>query len=272
MPGMVRVDNDLRIAGLLSSALAALMIVQPIPGQAFVDQYRDPEPIRTAWFGNDWITLGIGVPLLIGGRAAWRRGSARGLLVWLGLLGYAIYNYGFYLFGAASNAFFPLYVLALVIAVVALILARSALEIGAMAGSFGDPTPVRLVGGTLAGIGIVLAVVWLAIWGAHVFAGRSTPIAPEAFKVVAAMDLALMVPALTAGGVLLWRRRPWGYVIAAIASIQGALYLLVLSVNTVVAIRRGLTGAPGELPIWGPLLAITAAKAVILLKRVRQRS
>jgi len=50
-----------------------------------------------------------------------------------------------------------------------------------------------------------------------VFAGRPTPIEPEAFKIVAALDLSLMVPALTCGGVLLWNRHPWGYVLASIA-------------------------------------------------------
>jgi hypothetical protein len=92
-----------------------------------------------------------------------------------------------------------------------------------------------------------LAIVWLGLWGAYAFAGRPTPIEPEAFKVVAALDLSLMVPALGIGGVLLWRRRPWGYVIATIAAIQGALYLLVLSIGSAIAIRRGLAVAPGEL-------------------------
>jgi hypothetical protein len=32
------------------------------------------------------------------------------VLLWLGAVGYAFYNYAFYLFGAALNAFFPLYV------------------------------------------------------------------------------------------------------------------------------------------------------------------
>ena len=48
-------------------------------------------------------------------------------------------------------------------------------------------------------IGIGLALVWIAMWAAHVFAGRPTPVDPETFKIVAALDLALMVPALTAG-------------------------------------------------------------------------
>ena len=86
---------------------------------------------------------------------------------------------------------------------------------------------------------------------------------------VAALDLAVMVPTLAMGGILLWRRQPWGYVIAAIASIQGALYLLVLSVNSSVAIRRGLVPAPGELPIWGTLMLFTTGVAVALLANVR---
>jgi hypothetical protein len=91
------------------------------------------------------------------------------------------------------------------------------------------------------------------MWAAYVFAGRPTPVEPEAFKLVAALDLSLMVPVLAVGGVLIWRRMPWGLIISAIASIQSALCLLVLSVNSVVAIRRGLTDAPCELPIWGTL-------------------
>ena len=63
------------------------------------------------------------------------------------------------------------------------------------------------------------------------------PLNPRRSSWVTALDLSLMVSALTVGGVLIWRRMPWGLVISAIASIQGALYLLVLSVNSVVAIN-----------------------------------
>jgi hypothetical protein len=128
---------------------------------------------------------------------------------------------------------------------------------------------VRLIGGSLVFVGIGLATVWIVTWAAYVFAGRQTPVEPEAFRLVAALDLSLMVPALTVGGVLLWRLVPWGFVIAAIASIQGALYLLVLSVNSIVAIRRGLANAPGELPIWGTLTIFTTTIALLLLANIR---
>jgi hypothetical protein len=260
----------MRVPQLLSQGLAGLMCAQALLGLVFSEQYRDPEPIRTTWFGNDWVTLLLGAPMLLIGVVRAAHGSTRGLLLWLGMLAYALYNYAFYLFGAALNMFFPLYVLAVVLAVIALILALSRLEIPAVVRGFRPATPVRAIGGSLTCIGIGLALVWIAMWAAYVFAGRPTPVDTEAFKIVAALDLALMVPALTAGGVLLWRRNPWGYMLAAIASIQGALYLLVLSVNSIVAMQRGLSSAPGELPIWGPLTILTTVIALVLLGNLQR--
>jgi hypothetical protein len=103
------------------------------------------------------------------------------------------------------------------------------------------------------------------MWATHIFAGQPTPIEPEAFKVVAAIDLSMIVSTLLFGGVLLWRQKEWGYVLAAMASILGALYLLVLSVNSLIQIRLGLQDAPGGVQIWGTLFALTLVAAVLLL-------
>jgi hypothetical protein len=45
--------------------------------------------------------------------------------------------------------------------------------------------PLRLVGGSLVFVGFGLASVWMAMWAADIFAGRPTPVEPEAFKLVA---------------------------------------------------------------------------------------
>ena len=255
----------------LSSVLAAFMVVQPVLGRVFPGQYRDVEWIRATWFGNDWITLVVAAPLLVASFLLARRGSIRGLLLWLGMLGYGAYNYAYYMLGAALNAFFPLYVVALVVSMVTLILAMSRIDVANVAASFRPKTPVRIVGGYLVFIAAGLTIVWMVVWAAYVFAGQPTPVEPEAFKLVAALDITIMVPALAFGGVLLWRRNAWGYVVAAIAGIQGSLYLLVLATNSVVFILRGLTEAPGELPQWGTLAVITTAVTVLLLANVRGR-
>lgn len=252
-----------------SWALLAIMVVQPVLGLMFQDEYRDVEWIAATWYGNDWVTLVLVVPIFAAALVVARRGSARAVLVWFGLLGYGAYNYAYYLLGAALNVFFLLYAAGVVLSVVSLVLALSAVDAKQIAGAFRPGTPVRLLGGYLVFVAVGLTLVWIGTWAAYAFAGRPTPIEPEAFKLVAALDITIMVTALATGGVLLWRRNRWGYIVATIASVQGGLYLLVLCVNSGIAIARGLAEAPGELVIWGPLAFFTSAAAVALIASAR---
>lgn len=268
--GRTDIARPPRAAYQLTFALAIVMTAQAVTGLLLQGQYRDVEPIRSTWSGNDWITLTVAVPLLLASLLRAHRGSGRALLLWLGMIGYALYNYAFYLFGAALSSFFLLYVVAFAGAVITLAVALRTLDVGGIARRFASGTPVRLVGASLALIGAGLGTAWVVMWALHVFGGRPTPVDPEAFKIVAALDLSLMVPALAAGGILLWRKEPWGYVISAIASTQGALYLMVLSVNSVVAVRRGFTEAPGEVPVWATLALVTTTIAISLLASVER--
>lgn len=256
--------DSMRLARRLSTWLLVLMIGQALMGLTLPTLYHDVPWIRATWFGNDWVTLVVSAPLLAFALSRVGIGTCRGALLWLGLTGYALYNYAFYLFGAALNVFFPLYVVAFVLASVVLMLALPKFESHRCA-ALAPQTPVRFLGAVLVFVGTGLALVWISLWAAYVFLGRPTPVEPEAFKLVAALDLSLMVPMLIFGGVRLWQRRPWGVAVSAVASIQGALYLLVLSVNSIVAFHRGLAAAPGELPIWGTLALITGSVAVTLL-------
>jgi hypothetical protein len=252
----------------LSVVVIALVGLQAVLGLVLPDAYRDAEPIRTTWLGNDAVTLLVAVPLLAMTAALARKGSARAALVWPGLLAYVVYNDAFYLFGAALNAFFPLYVALFVLAVAALVAVLVRLDVAAVGTAFPPGTPVRVVGGYLVVVGAGLAAVWLSFWAGYVVAGRAVPIGPEAFRTVAALDLTVLVPALVVGGIQLWRQRHWGYVLAVVAGVQGSLYLLVLAVNSVVAVARGVSAAPGELPLWGPLALVTAAATTVLLTHV----
>lgn len=258
-----------RVPRKLTLALAGLMALQAVMGLTASDQYRDVAWIKATWFGNDWLTLVVAVPLLLVGGIGAQRGSARALLLWAGAVAYAPYNYAFYLLGAALNVFFPFYVVSVVLAAVILILTLGRLDPSLIGLNVRPVDPVPLIAGVFVTIGIGLGSVWTAMWAAYIFAGRPTPVDPHAFRLIAALDLSVMVPALVSGGVLLWRRRPWGLVIAAIAGIQGSLYLAVLSINSLIAIRRGLATSPSELVIWALLAAVTTTVTSLLLSSVR---
>jgi hypothetical protein len=242
----------------LTVGVAVLMLLQSSLGLLYRSQYRDIEWIAATWLGNDWVTLIVALPLLVSGAVLAKQGSARVMLLWLGMLGYAVYNYAYYLFGAALNVFFPLYLGAVIAAALALILALCSIAPDELARGFNVHTPVRLIGGYFVFIGVSLASIWLAMWAAYVFTGRPTPVDPEAFKLVAALDTVLMVPALSIGGVLLWHRHAWGYVVSTIAGVQGSLYLWVLSINALIASSR-------EFPLWCALAVMTSTVTAALL-------
>jgi hypothetical protein len=253
----------------LSAIFAAIMATQAALGLLLPGQYRDTAWIRSTWFGNDAVTLLVGVPLLVTALVLDRRGAVLGRLLRLGALAFGVYNYAFYLLGAALNVFFPLYVLAVLLAAVALAFTVMDTDVARAPDWFHPATPVRRIGGYLVAVACGLAAVWLGFWAAYAFLGRPAPGGPEVFRLVAALDLTLMVPALAAGGVLLWRRRAWGYVLAAIAGLQASVYLLILSVNAALALRSGATEGAGELPLWGTLTVGTTAATAALLVNVR---
>src|SRR5215207_2846609 len=118
------------------------------------------------------LTVVLAVPLLVASLLLARRGSVRGLLLRLVILGDGAYNYAYYMLGAALNAFFPLYIAALLLSVVALILALLWIEVAEIAASFRPKTPVRIVGGYLVFVAVGLTFVWMGMWAAYIFAGQ----------------------------------------------------------------------------------------------------
>lgn len=258
--------EDLKVPAILSAALVGLMATQSLLGLAASQLYRDPQQwVRATFFGNDLVTLVVAVPLLVAALLLAGRGSVRGLLLWVGVLGFAIYNYAYYLVAAAINAFFPLYVVLAVLSVVTLVLVLTRIDAEAVASCFRPGTPVRLIGGYLAFVGVGLGIAWIAQWAGVVFGGVVPDIGVEPFHIVATMDLTLMVPVMVVGGVMLWRRQPWGFVIAAIAGIEAGLYTLVLTAGSAVNVWRGLAQAPGEVPVWAALTLATGVATAALL-------
>jgi hypothetical protein len=253
----------------LSWVVVALMALQSGAGLLFQDIYRDVVWIKAAWFGNDIVTLLVAVPLLATGLVLAGRGSVRGQLLAYAGLGYAVYNYGYYALGAQLNPLFPLFVLVFVVAMWTLALALADADVPGIAAAFAPKTPVRSVAGYMAFTGVGLAIAWIAQWAAYIFGGTVPSIGEGPFRLVAAMDLSLMVPIFTVGAVLLWRRCDWGFVLAAIAIIQGAAYTLVLTVSSYVGGTRGVVGAMEQVPVWAVWTAAGVAAAVALLCRLR---
>ncbi|NDP20949.1 MAG: hypothetical protein GZ091_07710 [Paludibacter sp.] len=256
---------------ILSFILVALMMLQSLTGLLYQHLYRDVAWIKLTWLGNDLVTLIIVVPILFISILRVGNQSRRAMMLWLGTIGYGIYNYAFYLFGASLNVFFPLYVLTFVISIITMIISLSHLDIRFFVSGFRNQTPVRSIGGYYVFVAVCLSMVWLGMWFAYIFYGRATPVDTETFKLVAALDTTLMVSSLLVGGIFLWQRNRWGFILSCIAGVQSSLYLLVLTINSGVSILQGFGKWPGELPIWGTLLLLTILATCVLFFNIVPR-
>ena len=248
---------------------AALMALASGIGLLVPTVYRDVAWIEAAWAGNDLVTLLVVVPAMVIGLLLWKRGSRLGELLVYSVFAYSIYGYAYYLFGAALNVLLPLYVSLVVVPLIGLAVALRRLDAEAVAGDFAERTPVRLVAGYMVFTGVGLGIAWLAQWAAYVFGGTEPSVGAEPFKLVASLDLTLIVPFMVLGGVLLWRRRAWGYVLGAIYTIKGATYTLVLTAGSFVGSMRGVEGSAAQVPIWGVWTLVGAVAAFLLLRGVR---
>ena len=104
MIGELKISYYLSIIAIIFAAMASgIGIFNP-------GIYHDNAFVKSAWYTNDWVTLIVVLPLLIIALVLSINADFKPKLVWLGLMGYLFYNYAFYLFGAAFNNVFLLYV------------------------------------------------------------------------------------------------------------------------------------------------------------------
>lgn len=247
------------VAGLMALASVLGLLVDPL--------YRDNLLVSASWRGTDLVTLVVAVPLLalVAPRAG--RQDARADLVWLGLLDYALYNYLFYLFGAAFNGAFLVYVAIVVAATVGLVFGLASLDVPAIGRQFDARTPVG-------GVAVFLGLLALGLGGFHValavsfFASGAPPALLQAIghptSVISALDLWLVVTPSGLAAVWLWRREPWGVVLAAILTVKGAVYMAALSAATLNAARVGALDDLSQLALW-PAIGVGSLVAALAM-------
>jgi len=250
---------------VVSLVIAAVMTVASIAGLLFgtTGLYGTQTNLFAAFLGQDVLNLTVGLPMLLGAMWLARRGALIGQLLWPGALFYILYDYAFYVLGGPVNVLFLAY-LALVTAsaytMVALVLA---IDANAARRALGAAVPARAIAGTL----IVIAALFTVLWTVAIFTtalgGPTDPIG----RVVYTADLTIQLPALFLGGLMLWRRRAIGYVVAPGLLLQAGVYLLGLS--AICLTGSSPTGAPATVADWSPGLLVGAVTLGLLAFYVR---
>ena len=264
-------ETKLKPDTILSILIAIFATIASAGGLLLDGLYRDNAFVTTTWLGNDAVTLFLAVPILVVAMIVSNRGSLKAQLIWMGALDYMLYNYAFYLFGAAFNWFFLLYAALLALSIFALIFGLIKLDVNGISQQFRKDAPVKWIGGYFIFVASGLGLVYL-IQSIGFIATDNVPaivtMSGHPTNVVFALDLTLLLPWLILGALWLMKRQPWGYVIAGILSVKGPLYTLVLAVNSVLVVNAGISET-SELPLWGTLTVLGLIASVLFYVNIK---
>ncbi|HWQ13551.1 MAG TPA: hypothetical protein VNL77_12160 [Roseiflexaceae bacterium] len=267
-------SRALEVGQLLTAAIIPLAGLASAAGLFVPGVYRrNATTIVPALQGQDLVTL-LALAALAAALLAARRGSARGTLVWIGLLGYIFYTYAGAALGYAFGALCLLYVVLFSLSVFALIAAASGLDAAALQQRFDAATPRRPVAGFLILIALLLAGLELGQNLQFLASGTLPPgvaMAGGGSYFVYGMDLGLVLPLTILAAIWLWRRAPWGPVLAGFVLIKGAtMGLALLGMNWLTA-RAGLpTDAPELMAFYALLSAGGLGMTAWFLRHCRE--
>ncbi|MBI9101438.1 MAG: hypothetical protein JEY99_03405 [Spirochaetales bacterium] len=219
---------------------------------------------------QDWVTIVLGIPLLLTGLLLFRRGSFRGLLLLTGTLGYFLYTYISYCFLVSYNRLFLLYVILFAVSLYGFIISFVQLFKGDISAHFPESFPRKSLGIFFILTGVMLLFLWL---GRIIpsMDGNTPPFGLEIYTtlVIQAMDLALIVPAAVISGMALLQKKNLGYGLGAVIVVKGITMFTAVSLMGIFQYRAGVVISIAELFIFPIPTLINLFFAFLLFKSVK---
>jgi hypothetical protein len=220
---------------------------------------------------QDIVTLCLGIPLLIAALYLARKGLLKGKLLLAGVLGYFLYTYASYSFLAMYNSLFLVYVSLMSTSFFAFTLTMMSFDISKMNTSFNARLPVKFIGGVLIFVAVLVTLIWLARIG-NPLAANTAPEGLEHYTtlVIQALDLGFVIPAAFLAGVLLIKRKPFGYLLSSVVIIKEAALLTVIIAMLIGQVSAGVKVGSLELILF-PLFALLVIYCMyLIMKNVKE--
>jgi hypothetical protein len=260
-----------KVANRLTWLVAALALAAALAGLLIDGVYTGEVATAAMFRGFDLVTAAVVVPsLAVACRLAWH-GSVRAQLISASLVAYLAYTYAYYLFGTGFNDLFLLHAAVFASGVAALVLSLVAIDVEAVAGRFSARTRVRTIAGVLGVLAVALGGMWVYFAADYAVSG-DLPAGSQLVETDTivhlgiALDLTLLVPLYAAAAVLIWRRTPWGYLLAAVAVFAGLLHQVSYVVAMPFQAAADVPGAVWYDPIEPVIVLVYLVAAILLLR------
>ena len=211
------------VAYWLSSLLILAALVAAGVGVFFPGVFRDPAMTAGNAQGSSVVILVVAIPAVVVGMIWTARargsGSLRAEIVWLGALGYLVYNGVIFTFDTAFNELFLAYVALLSLAVWSLVVLLSHADVTGIRAAFRHAAAVRVIAAYMLAVVAIFAFTWLSqIIPALVTHGVPSPLVGTKMLTspIHVLDLGFLLPVTALAAIWLWQRRPRGYFLSGV--------------------------------------------------------
>jgi hypothetical protein len=224
----------------MSSLIALCLAIAATAGLLNPEMYTPfirSEALRVGLPVQDFVSL-LAAPGIIAAMFYAKRGSARALVIWTGLLLFAGYYYAFYCFGYVYTIYYPLYLAIMGLSVYALAGLLASVNLNAFRECVGGGMPVRFLAFVMG-----MTLLFIPLWLMAIYQGIQNQ-QVDAAALVFVLDLAFLIPASAFGAVQLWRRRTFGFLIGGILIVKLAISGVLLTGGSLVQIARGFAVGP----------------------------
>lgn len=221
---------------------------------------------------QDYVTLFLGIPLLLISTYLYRKGLLKGSLLLTGTLGYFLYTYTSYSFLSMYNSMFLIYVALMSASFFAFTLMMMYFDVKNLPLFFSKKTPVRFIGGFILFVSFVFGIMWTGKLGFPLM-NNTPPANLQHYTtfVIQALDLGFVVPVGLLAGILLIMRKPFGYLLAPVIIIKEITLLTALTAMIFLQQRAGVE--IGYLIVWSVILfnLLVLFCMILIMKYIKEK-
>lgn len=194
-----------------SLVIAILVACVSIMGIIFQENLYPTDGLLSSFLPNDYVNLFAGLPFLVISLWFSGRGKLMGLLSWPGALFYLVYVYFPYLICVPFNFLFLPYLIIFALSIYTLIGVVSAMDSESISHRFSGNVPERAFGGILMGLAAIIVVRQVVL---IIGALMNNTVVDQQELALWIDDFTIGAPAMLLAGILLWKKKPLGYVAA----------------------------------------------------------
>jgi hypothetical protein len=220
--------------------------------------------------GYDWTNVVVCLPLLIIGFFLYRRGQLRGALLLCAIFAYLAYNYLIGVLGNAFNEMFFLWIALFSVGLFGVALVLAGIDRASLINRLGAHFPRKSLAVYLTLLAAFLLIQYV-IWVLSAYLSGTPPktLGPYTTLELPALELGIMIPLHLIGAVLLWKRKPGGYLLGIVLAFAAFMTFVSLAAGTLALYFFYDRAGAFDIGMVITLVGIAAVFSALSLRRVK---